>query len=73
MGEGRLVKVYFDEDASLDPLRDKTIAVVGYGSQGRAQALNFRDSGLNVVVGLRKNGSSWRKGSSHLRFQRRLK
>ncbi|MEM3073006.1 MAG: ketol-acid reductoisomerase [Candidatus Bathyarchaeia archaeon] len=55
-----MVKVYFDEDASLEPLKNKTIAVIGYGSQGRAQALNFRDSGLNVVVGLRRNGSSWK-------------
>ncbi|MEM2042805.1 MAG: ketol-acid reductoisomerase, partial [Nitrososphaerota archaeon] len=37
-------KVYYDSDASLEPLRNKTIAVIGYGSQGRAQALNLRDS-----------------------------
>ncbi|ALL01971.1 Ketol-acid reductoisomerase [Pyrodictium delaneyi] len=53
-----MAKIYTDRDASLDPLRDKTIAVIGYGSQGRAQALNLRDSGLDVIVGLRP-GKSW--------------
>jgi ketol-acid reductoisomerase len=52
-------KTYYDADASLEPLRDKTIAVIGYGSQGRAQALNLRDSGLRVVVGLRSEGRSY--------------
>jgi len=52
-------KVYYDADTSLEPLRDKTIAVIGYGSQGRAQALNLRDSGLRVVVGLRGEGRSY--------------
>ncbi|MCD6593236.1 ketol-acid reductoisomerase, partial [Candidatus Bathyarchaeota archaeon] len=45
------MKIYFDRDASLDPIKDKTIAVIGYGSQGHAQAQNMRDSGLNVIVG----------------------
>ncbi len=52
-------KIYYDADASLEPLRGKTIAVIGYGSQGRAQALNLRDSGLKVVVGLRGEGRSY--------------
>ncbi|MFZ8858508.1 MAG: ketol-acid reductoisomerase [Candidatus Caldarchaeales archaeon] len=52
-------KIYYDADASLEPLRGKTIAVIGYGSQGRAQALNLRDSGLRVVVGLRSEGRSY--------------
>ncbi|MEM2281542.1 MAG: ketol-acid reductoisomerase [Candidatus Bathyarchaeia archaeon] len=56
-----MVKVYFDSDASLDPLKDKTIAVIGYGSQGEAQAKNLRDSGLKVIVGLRPEGRSWNK------------
>jgi ketol-acid reductoisomerase len=51
--------IYYDADASLEPLRGKTIAVIGYGSQGRAQALNLRDSGLRVVVGLRSEGRSY--------------
>ncbi|MEM1563504.1 MAG: ketol-acid reductoisomerase [Candidatus Bathyarchaeia archaeon] len=52
-------KVYFDSDASLEPLKGKTIAVIGYGSQGEAQAKNLRDSGLKVIVGLRPGGKSW--------------
>ena len=56
-----MVKVYFDEDATLDPLKGKTIAVIGYGSQGHAQAQNMRDSGLDVVTGLRSGGSSWKR------------
>jgi len=56
-----MVKVYFDKDVTLEPVRDKTIAVIGYGSQGRAQAQNMRDSGLNVILGLRPGGKSWRR------------
>ncbi|MCS7125197.1 MAG: ketol-acid reductoisomerase [Candidatus Bathyarchaeota archaeon] len=56
-----MVKVYFDTDVSLDPIKDKTIAVIGYGSQGEAQAKNLKDSGLNVIVGLRPDGKSWDK------------
>jgi len=52
-------KVYFDSDISLDPLKGKTLAVIGYGSQGEAQAKNLRDSGLSVIVGLRREGASW--------------
>ena len=44
------MEVYYDKDADLSILKDKTIAIIGYGSQGHAQALNLRDSGLNVVV-----------------------
>lgn len=56
-----MAKVYYDVDASLDPLKEKTIAVIGYGSQGHAQAQNMRDSGLNVILGLRPRGTSWSK------------
>ena len=52
-----LVKVV--RNAGLEPIKEKIIAVIGYGSQGRAQALNLRDSGLNVILGLRKGGRSW--------------
>ena len=48
----------------LNPLKDVRIAVVGYGSQGRAQALNLRDSGLDVSVGLRHGGASWKRAES---------
>ncbi|MCS6776624.1 MAG: ketol-acid reductoisomerase [Chloroherpetonaceae bacterium] len=51
-------KVYYDSDADLRVLNGKTIAVIGYGSQGHAHALNLRDSGVNVIVGARK-GKSW--------------
>ena len=54
------MKIYYEGDANLDVIGKKTIAVVGYGSQGRAQAMNLRDSGLNVVLGLREGGVSWR-------------
>ena len=53
--------MYFEKDASLEPLAGKTVAVIGYGSQGRAHACNLRDSGVNVVVGLREGGASWNK------------
>jgi ketol-acid reductoisomerase len=55
------MKIYHDADVDIDVLKGKTVAVMGYGSQGRAQALCFRDSGLNVVIGLRKDGRSWNK------------
>lgn len=51
---------YYDEDADLGDLKNKKIAVIGYGSQGRGQALNLRDSGLDVCIGLRQ-GKSWKK------------
>ena len=44
-------KIYFDEDANLDILNEKKIAVIGYGNQGKSQALNIRDSGLDVIIG----------------------
>ncbi len=52
-------KKWFDDDISLDILRGAKVAVIGYGIQGRAQANNMKDSGLDIVVGLRKGGKSW--------------
>jgi ketol-acid reductoisomerase len=52
------MKVYYDKDADLNALKDKTIAIIGYGSQGHAHAQNLRDSGLEVVVGQRPGGSN---------------
>jgi len=53
-----MVQKYYDADADLSTLNGKKIAVIGYGSQGRGQALNLRDSGLDVIIGLRP-GKSW--------------
>jgi ketol-acid reductoisomerase len=54
-------KICYDQDADLSLLRGKKIAIVGYGSQGHAHALNLKDSGLDVVVGLYKGSKSWPK------------
>jgi len=51
-------EIYYDEDADASHIEDKTVAVLGYGSQGHAHALNLADSGVDVVVGLRKSSSS---------------
>lgn len=53
------MKMYYENDVDSGVLVGKTVAVIGYGSQGRGQARNMADSGVNVVVGLRENGSSW--------------
>ena len=53
------VKVYYEQDANLNLLRGKRVAVIGYGSQGHAHAQNLRDSGVSVVVGLYKGSRSW--------------
>ncbi|HWI55536.1 MAG TPA: ketol-acid reductoisomerase [Desulfobacteria bacterium] len=54
-----MVKMYYDNDADLNLLKDKTIAVIGYGSQGHAQAQNLKDSGLRVIIGLRRDRPNW--------------
>ena len=54
-----MVKMYYEKDCNLDVLNGKKIAIIGYGSQGHAHALNLRDSGCDVIVGLRKGGKSW--------------
>ena len=59
-----MTKVYYDKDIDLSAAVGAKIGVVGYGSQGRAQALNLRDSGAEVFVGLRKDGNSWRTAES---------
>ncbi len=57
------MKVYYDNDADLALIQKKQVAIIGYGSQGHAHALNLKDSGVSVVVGLRKDSSSWEKAS----------
>ncbi len=54
-----MTKLYYEKDADLAALKGRTVAVVGYGIQGRAQALNLHDSGVDVVVGARPDGDSW--------------
>jgi ketol-acid reductoisomerase len=58
-------KVYYDDDANLALLKNKTIAILGYGSQGHAQAQNLRDSGCNVIIGQRKGGPNYELAVSH--------
>ena len=58
-----MARIYYEEDASLDVLKDKTVAVIGYGIQGKAQSQNLRDSGLKVILGLRPGGRSWKLAS----------
>lgn len=54
-----MAKMYYEKDCDLSKLNGKRIAIVGYGSQGHAHAMNLRDSGCNVIVGLRRGGKSW--------------
>ena len=55
------MKVFYDKDCDLSLIKGKTVAIIGYGSQGHAHALNLHESGVKVVVGLRKDGASWKK------------
>ncbi|MDX1977933.1 MAG: ketol-acid reductoisomerase [Pseudanabaenaceae cyanobacterium bins.68] len=59
-----MAQMYYDTDANLEVLRSQTIAIIGYGSQGHAHALNLKDSGLNVLVGLYQGSSSWTKAQA---------
>lgn len=52
-----MAKMYYDSDCNLELLKDKTVAIIGYGSQGHAHAQNLKESGVNVVVGLRQNSA----------------
>ena len=58
------MKVYYDKDADIEIIRSKKVAVIGYGSQGHAHSQNLKESGVNVVVGLRKDGASWKKAEA---------
>jgi ketol-acid reductoisomerase len=56
-----MIKMYYDQDADLGILKDKTIAIIGYGSQGHAQSQNLKDSGLNVIVSDLPGSSNWQQ------------
>src|SRR5882724_4866050 len=59
-----MAKRFYEKDGNLSLLKGKTVAIIGYGSQGHAHALNLRDSGLTVVVGLYPGSKSWAKAES---------
>lgn len=59
-----MVQMYYDNDADLNLLAGKTVAIIGYGSQGHAHALNLQESGVNVVVGLYEGSKSWAKAEA---------
>ena len=58
------MRVFYDKDADLSLIKGKNVTIIGYGSQGHAHALNLKDSGVNVTVGLRKDGASWKKAAN---------
>ncbi|MBU3013354.1 ketol-acid reductoisomerase [Poseidonibacter lekithochrous] len=58
------LNVYYDKDCNIELIKSKKVAMIGFGSQGHAHAENLRDSGVEVIVGLRKNGSSWAKAEA---------
>src|SRR6476660_5298005 len=59
-----MLRRFYEKDGNLDRLKGRTIAIIGYGSQGHAHALNLRDSGLDVVVGLYPGSKSWQKAEA---------
>ena len=59
-----MAKIYYQSDCNLDVLKGKTVAIVGYGSQGHAHALNLHESGVNVVVALYEGSKSWAKAEA---------
>src|ERR1700688_132926 len=59
-----MAKRFYEQDGNLGLLKGKTVAIIGYGSQGHAHALNLRDSGVSVIVGLYPGSKSWAKAES---------
>jgi ketol-acid reductoisomerase len=59
------LNIYYDKDCDINIIKSKKVAMIGFGSQGHAHALNLRDSGVDVVVGLRKGSKSWKKAEAH--------
>jgi ketol-acid reductoisomerase len=58
------MNIFYDKDCDLSIIQGKKVAIIGYGSQGHAHALNLKDSGVDVTVGLRKDSSSWKKAEN---------
>ena len=56
-----MAKIFYEQDCNLSLLEGKTIAIIGYGSQGHAHAKNLKDSGCHVIIGLYKGSKSWAK------------
>ena len=59
-----MANIYYQQDCDLNKLNGKTVAIIGYGSQGHAHALNLKDSGVNVIVGLYEGSKSWARAES---------
>ena len=57
-------RIFYQQDCNLDKLKDKTVAIIGYGSQGHAHALNLMESGIKVIVGLYEGSKSWAKAEA---------
>ena len=62
-----MANIYYQQDCDLNKLNGKTVAIIGYGSQGHAHALNLKDSGVKVIVGLYEGSRSWAKASAFSR------
>src|SRR5690606_32622604 len=58
------MQIFYDKDCDLSIIQSKKVAIIGYGSQGHAHALNLKDSGVDVTVGLRANSASWKKAEN---------
>ena len=59
------MRVYYDSDCDINLIKDKNVLIVGYGSQGHAQACNLKDSGVDVTIGLRKGSATVAKAEAH--------
>ena len=55
------MKIYYDDDAQIDIIKNMKVTIIGYGSQGHAHANNLKDSGVDITIGLREGSASWQK------------